>query len=349
MNILLLITVIVLGSVGFVVYLLFKEKNPAVTLKIEKVAPEQIYQPTPIRPQTIKEPSSQIVKNKITALKEKIDLKRIFDISKITNFVNQLTKKKTSQTAKPSTLDSQMDSLKMRKNEPQNLMGQNQRTQGTASLRIDEESSTPSLAKTGILSKEEEKTIEQEMNASLTISELKEKLRLTEKLLQEKSAELDTIQQALNYEKTNRKEFNKVKDLLEKELSDSKDRAKQIQAELTSALSEKESYKKRIVQLEEKVTRCEKEILEKEKRIEELAKSLNELKNTAQRQQQVQSNKIVAIQSVDEKSTITPSPANPTETNLSNNQEKEEFLNLKPDVVQEKDDSLPKPNEGNQP
>ena len=61
----------------------------------------------------------------------------------------------------------------------------------------------------------------------------------------------------LKNELNNRKEFNKIKDILEKDLREAKDRARNVQLELNAAKTEAEESKKRIDQLEDKVTKME--------------------------------------------------------------------------------------------
>ncbi|GEM_PF-3273302 len=127
------------------------------------------------------------------------------------------------------------------------------------------------------LSKEEEKHIEEEIDLTLQMHELKEKYEKLDSLFKEKSSELEKIQRSLETELRTRKEFNKVKDILEKELKDVKDRSHNVQIELISAKTETEGCQKRINQLEAKVTKLEKEILRKEQEIENLIKKQGKL------------------------------------------------------------------------
>lgn len=123
-----------------------------------------------------------------------------------------------------------------------------------------------------LLSKDEEKHIEEEIDLTLQFHELKEKYEKLDFLFKEKSSDLERTQRSLETELRTRKEFNKVKDILEKELKDVKDRSHNFQIELTSAKTETEGSQKRINQLEAKVTKLEKEILQKEQEIEGLIK-----------------------------------------------------------------------------
>ena len=152
------------------------------------------------------------------------------------------------------------------------------------------------------LSKDEEKHIEEEIDLTLQFHELKEKYERLDSLFKEKSSELEKAQRSLETELRTRKEFNKVKDILEKELKDVKDRTHNLQIELISAKTEAEGYQKRINQLETKVTQLEKEILQKEEAMEELLK----------KQAKIESPKTIQPQAVSPAPSHIPNP--PTET-----------------------------------
>ncbi len=122
------------------------------------------------------------------------------------------------------------------------------------------------------LSEEEEKEIENEINLTSQLDELKEKHTRLDSLFQEKSLELEKTKTNLENELKNRKEFNKIKDLLEKEIKEAKDKTKDVHAELNTEKSDKENSQKRINQLEEKITIFEKTIEEKNKEIKLLQK-----------------------------------------------------------------------------
>ncbi len=138
-------------------------------------------------------------------------------------------------------------------------------TMGTAALSVKLIPPPPAL------SKEEEKSLQTHIDISLQLTELKTKYEKINMLLTEKNIELDKTKIALENELKNRKEFNKVKDLLEKEIKDTKDRARDVQNELGNTQSESDSFKKRIHQLEEKVTNLEQEIVQKEEMLEQVA------------------------------------------------------------------------------
>lgn len=110
------------------------------------------------------------------------------------------------------------------------------------------------------LSAAEEKKIEQEIDLAARIEEWKEKYERLDKLFNEKSAALTKSEEFLQNELSNRKEFNKLKDMLEKELREAKDKARNVQVELSVAKTEAEGSKKRIAQLEEKIIKMEKAI-----------------------------------------------------------------------------------------
>lgn len=144
---------------------------------------------------------------------------------------------------------------------------------GTASIKTqsaDQDKKNPELA----LSKDDAKKLDGEINASLQLSEIKEKHEKLGKLFNEKSEELERLQKNLDSELKNKKEFNKIKDLLEKELREQKDRNKQLQGEIVEVNTENDSNKRRVSQLDGKVSGLEKDILQKEKEIDELLKRM---------------------------------------------------------------------------
>lgn len=102
---------------------------------------------------------------------------------------------------------------------------------GTASITTSEPAGT---VVEDLLSAEEKKQIETEMDLTAQLSALQEKYDQLDKLFKEKSQALEAAEESVQNELKNRKEFNKVKDLLEKELKDTKDKARNTQVELTS-------------------------------------------------------------------------------------------------------------------
>ncbi len=90
-----------------------------------------------------------------------------------------------------------------------------------------------------------------------------------EQLFQEKSLELEKVLKSLSIENKTHKEFNKVKDILEKEIKDKKDQNRQLQMELLNSQTEAQTFLKRVNQLEEKIKTLENEIKDKEAEIKE--------------------------------------------------------------------------------
>lgn len=151
---------------------------------------------------------------------------------------------------------------------------------GTASLRLDQLGGEPQpIPSVGPLKKsvpiETKKTDDSastEAELAFKFDELKsqhqelqQKYEKLETLFQEKSQELEHTKTELESELKNRKEFNKLKDLLEKEVRDTKDKVKAAHARESQAETEAISLQKRIEQLELRLSKTEKEILEKEK------------------------------------------------------------------------------------
>lgn len=110
------------------------------------------------------------------------------------------------------------------------------------------------------LTQSEQESIDQEINSSLALDELNNKQNKLEQLIKEKNEQLEKTQKALDSEINNRKEFNKVKDLLEKELKDTRDKSKVLQKEVGELQQENQNYKQQITQLEEK----NKDLIQKE-------------------------------------------------------------------------------------
>ncbi|MCA9398436.1 MAG: hypothetical protein KC618_01720 [Candidatus Omnitrophica bacterium] len=123
------------------------------------------------------------------------------------------------------------------------------------------------------LTEDEQKALDNEIEQSISAASLQEKYERLDKLFKEKSAELQKAQSSLDNEQKNRKDFNKVKDILEKEIKDLKDQNKDTEIQLQTAKKEIEDYKQRVNQLEDKSTQLEKELITKEQEIEELKKS----------------------------------------------------------------------------
>ena len=116
----------------------------------------------------------------------------------------------------------------------------------------------------------EKNKIDQEIESAINTNELKANHTKLEELLKEKNVALEKTQTALENEFKNRKDFNKVKDILEKELKDVKIQARDARLKLGASQNEVENYKTKAAQLEEKITKLEKEILAKDDEIDKL-------------------------------------------------------------------------------
>lgn len=152
---------------------------------------------------------------------------------------------------------------------------------GTASLRLDQLGGTPEPSPSTVpLRKpapvEEIKTFNDSASTEAELAfkfdelksqhqELQQKYEKLETLFQEKSQELEHTKTELESELKNHKEFNKLKDVLEKEVRDTKNKVKAAHARESQAETEAISLQKRIEQLELRLSKTEKEILEKEK------------------------------------------------------------------------------------
>ncbi|OGX33522.1 MAG: hypothetical protein A2787_03875 [Omnitrophica WOR_2 bacterium RIFCSPHIGHO2_01_FULL_48_9] len=137
-------------------------------------------------------------------------------------------------------------------------------------------------------------------------SQLKEKTDKLETLLNEKNQALEKIEKELSGEIKNHKEFNKVKDALEKELKDSKVRARDLQIELTSAETETAGFKNRVNQLELKVTKLEKTINELEHAAQDKDSKIQELTQKLQTTE-------IALKVISEAKEAAAAPTTPTE------------------------------------
>ncbi len=106
--------------------------------------------------------------------------------------------------------------------------------------------------------------------------ELENKYESLNQLLKEKSEDLEKAQETLNNELKNREDYQKVKNLLEEELLDVKDRARQIQKEKESLETEFAKTNNILPELEEKANKLEEELLKRE---EELKISVERYEN----------------------------------------------------------------------
>ncbi len=124
---------------------------------------------------------------------------------------------------------------------------------------------------------QQEESVEKELESSLQLAELKEKYGRLDNLFKEKSSKLEKAQAALDNELKNGKDFNKVKDIIEKEVKEVKNRVKDAQNELHSVKEEKKSSEQKIVQLENKIKELEDSLAkaQEEENIKPIAKPSN--------------------------------------------------------------------------
>ena len=116
--------------------------------------------------------------------------------------------------------------------------------------------------------------LEENLAKTAQLEELQTKYEKLDKIFKEKNDEFEKVLKELENETKNRKEFNKVKDLLEKEIKDLRDKNHKLQLELSAANAEAENHKKKATQLDDKISARDKEIREKEKQIDELVKRM---------------------------------------------------------------------------
>ena len=242
-----------IAGIGYVLWLLKNEKAPSEE-SVEEVDISELNQS--IDPQSQKPPESQTPeektqKPKSTNLLKKLNLdKKISETLKKIKIPKQaealleklglnkfLPKEKPSDAEKPLALNENLILKDFPDEDGMDHSLSNPTEMGTATLKT-----SPSLEEEGretlpvkesptfepSLSQEEEKKIEKEIELTSDLNELKEKYTNLEKLFDEKSQIAEKSKESLDYELKNRKEFNKVKDLLEKELKDIRDKSKNL-------------------------------------------------------------------------------------------------------------------------
>ncbi|MBZ0167430.1 MAG: hypothetical protein K8I00_11545, partial [Candidatus Omnitrophica bacterium] len=104
--------------------------------------------------------------------------------------------------------------------------------------------------------------------ATVQLEELKQKYERLEKLFQEKSSQFAQAENQLEGELKNREDFFKLKTILESEIHDVKDRARDLQNTLKNAQMETEQQKVQAQQLRDKVHTLEDEIQQKNTELE---------------------------------------------------------------------------------
>ncbi len=173
------------------------------------------------------------------------------------------------------------------------------------------------------ISEEEKHAIEKEVHISFELEELKEKYARLERMLNEKNTELEQTKQFLDSELTAKKEFNKFKDILEKEIKENKDKGVALKSQLNIVKTENENANRRIEQFEEKALSLERELLAKQQENERILgqlktaevtiKQLKEQINTLEEKQKEQAalEPQPTIQNEPQPQTQTDSPAVP--------------------------------------
>ena len=95
-------------------------------------------------------------------------------------------------------------------------------------------------------------------------SDWQTKYEKIEILFFEKSTMLEKLEKSFANEIKNRKEFNLLRDILEEQIEKTKERNRQLQAELISLRNENEEYRTKIIQLENQILENHKIIQEQE-------------------------------------------------------------------------------------
>ncbi|MDP8212010.1 MAG: hypothetical protein P9X22_01805 [Candidatus Zapsychrus exili] len=126
-----------------------------------------------------------------------------------------------------------------------------------------------------------EKIIEEIVQEEVALPEdnTEEKKTKLEELLKEKNAALEELQKALNKEQENRESFDKVKEILQKELIDTREKARKAKKELSLTSDEGDQYAEQIDELQEKANNLERNLEDKDKDIEELTRRLEQNKH----------------------------------------------------------------------
>ena len=203
--------------------------------------------------------------------------------------------------------------------------------QGTASLKI----APPPLNKGP-------ETAQKESELSLKYDdllgehkELQAKYAKLESMLHEKNTSLEKTERTLTNELKTQKEFNKVKDILEKELKETKDKYRILQAELAESQTASAGHLRRISQHEEKIKKLEIGVLTSEsaitdaqsetlaarKKIAELEGKLRESENhILEKNRKIEDlvNKLNPAKATDTTAPLAPTQATPSQTAENN-------------------------------
>lgn len=135
---------------------------------------------------------------------------------------------------------------------------------GTASLTTSPALETPAMQGLSTPGPEEtpsskpgQKTETLNSEAAALAKDLQEKYEKLQALFDEKSAECANTKQLFKNEQQNRNEFEKVKEILETELTESKEKARNIQLKLDEINKENDNYKAKISKMEAKIAELE--------------------------------------------------------------------------------------------
>lgn len=269
-----------LGGIGYVLWNLRNDTEHQ-SLPVEKIDPDQINNSFSLQESLNPAKSFKLpAKSSKPALK----IKTSFSFSNLLMpFKNMFNKMKPPANKDKQAFDLKTEETFLMKDKfsqnPFNIPNQKQTPINSVNQTTNDIPPTPSQPILAPLSpkqlnSEEIKKIETEIDLSAELKELKTKHERLEKIFQERNAEFEKNQEELNNELKNRKEFNKIKDLLEKELKDAKNQSRDSQTKLNLIMAEMEGHIKRNDVLEEKVTKLEKDILRKEEEIDTLVKRL---------------------------------------------------------------------------
>lgn len=124
-----------------------------------------------------------------------------------------------------------------------------------------------------------DKTVAESDESLQSFKELEGKFESLNKLLKEKNEELQRAQEVVQNELKNREDYEKVKDILEQELIEVKERSRQVQQEKESLQEEFTKTNSLIPDLEEKAARLEEELLKREDELRVSVEKYEELES----------------------------------------------------------------------
>ncbi len=185
---------------------------------------------------------------------------------------------------------------------------------------------------------------------SIDFKELQAKYEKLSNILDEKNILLEKAEKNLNHEIKNRKDFNKVKDILEKELKEYRDKSKELQSLLQVSQLETQSSNQRNSQLEENITKLEKNLLAKDEEIKVVnteilnAKKVNEeFQSELQKIEKIIKEKDAKIEGLVERLRTSP-PAGQKNSDISDSEsfKQQSVVEIKSDVSVQDQSSNPK-------